>query len=506
MQPQSLRKSSRWVFAGTVLSRPIQMVSIVVLARMLGPDGFGVVALVTSTAITLYAIVNVGLAEASNKYVAEFYSEDPLGAARYSSTIVTIVLGLSVICFIALWFLRRHWAYSVFPWTTPQTTIALCLVLAWLNLLFALLSSLLSAVQLFREVTLLAIAQSALLLICVAFLGPTGVNGAVVAYVCAAALPILFAVKVLWSFDARLLGFPSFSKLADLKRIFHFSMPIWLGALTLNPALTFTYAYLARQSGGSHELGLFNTANGLRMLMVILPGVLMVVVTPALIQRGGQYGNTDSYDELLNKAVSVVLFLTLPLLVPVLLLSDLIFVVYGRAFSESSRLFIPLVAAAAVAALGTPLLSVLVAKNKTWWSFGFGIAKSVVLVVLALWWVPRFLSMGLSLSVMISEMLFYFVALEYCIRISAAPRSMRWPFYGCSVVIGILVALAMSLPQVTRAIMVVPLTYVVAAALIRIYPLLGQWLAELAPPRLRDPALWLIRVITARNLWPARSR
>src|ERR1044072_1669819 len=140
MQPQSLRKSSRWVFAGTVLSRPVQMVSIVVLARMRGPECFGVYALATSTAITLYAIVNLGLAEASNKYVAEFYSEDSLGAARYSSTIVTIVLGMSLVCFVALWFLRRYWAYSVFPWTTPQTTIGLCLVLAWLNLLFALLS------------------------------------------------------------------------------------------------------------------------------------------------------------------------------------------------------------------------------------------------------------------------------------------------------------------------------------------------------------------------------
>src|SRR6266480_1329006 len=106
MPQQTIAKSSRWVLAGTVLSKPVQLVTIILLARMLGPEGFGIVALTTSTAITLYGVVNLGLTEASNKFVAEFYSGDPSKAVRYSSTIATIGLSASIVCFVALWFVK----------------------------------------------------------------------------------------------------------------------------------------------------------------------------------------------------------------------------------------------------------------------------------------------------------------------------------------------------------------------------------------------------------------
>lgn len=497
---QTIATSSRWVLAGTILSKPVQLFTVVMFARMLGAERFGLVGLVTTTAITLYGIVNLGLAEAANKFVAEYYLGDTEKAARYCSTIVMIVTVLSMILFAIMWLTRAHWSVRLFPPETPSLTIALCLCLAWLNLVFAVLIGVISAIKLFREVTILNMLQIVMLAIAGGLLARASANGALLAYVLSFAFSAIVAIKVIWGFDSRLLYFRAVINRADLKSIFHFSSPIWLAALTLNPAITFTYFFLAAQYGGSHELGLFSTANGLRMLVVILPGVIMGVVSPSLIQRGGQHGDSLMYEELLNKSFLAVVFLTLPLVIPLMLLSEIIFRIYGPEFHESARLFIPLVAAAAIAAVGTPLMAVLITKSKTWWSLAFGLAKSVVLIALTIWLVPQFLSMGLTWAVAISEIFFYVVALEFCIAVGAVPKSIRVLVYGSSAAIAFLVIVALVAPQMVRAILAIPLTYLTAALLVRVNPSLADWLADLAPTALRGYVRRLIRLFTAKGL------
>jgi len=497
---QTIAKSSRWVLAGTILSKPVQMVTVVMFARMLGPERFGLVGLVTSTAITLYGIVNLGLAEATNKFVAEYYVGDTEKAARYCSTIVMIVTVLSLLLFAAMWLTRAHWSERIFPPDTPSLTIAFCLCLAWLNLVFAVLIGVISAIKLFREVTILNMFQIVMLAIAGGLLARASANGALLAYILSFAFAAIVAIKFIWSFDSRLLYFRGTCSRSDLKSIFHFSSPIWLAALTLNPATTFTYFFLAAQYGGSHELGLFSTANGLRMIMVILPGVIMVVISPSLIERGGQHGDSLLYEELLNKSFLAVVFLTLPLVIPLMLLSDIIFRIYGPEFHDSAKLFIPLVAAAAIAAVGTPLMAVLITKSKTWWSLAFGLAKSVVLIALTIWLVPQFLSMGLTWAVAISEIFFYVVALEFCIAIGAVPSSIRVMVYGSGAAIAFLLIVALFAPQMVRAILTIPLTFITAAFLVRVNPSLAEWLADLAPVALRGYVRRLIWLSTAKGL------
>jgi len=486
--------------AGTILSKPVQLFTIVMFARILGPERFGLVGLATSSAITLYGIANLGLAEAANKFVAEYYTGDTEKAARYSSTIIALVVSLSLVLFAVLWLSRARWSERMFPAGTPSLTIALCLCLAWLNLVFAVLIGVISAVKLFREVTILNILQIVMLAVVGGVLARGSANGALLAYIVSFAVAVIVAAGILWAFDSRLIRIHGLFTRADLRNVFHFASPIWLAALTLNPAITFAYAFLATQNGGSHELGVFNTANGLRLLMVILPGVLMVVVSPSLIQRGGEFGDPLAYEELLNKSFLAIVFLTLPLVIPLLLLSDFIFRIYGSEFHDSARLFILLVTAAAVAAVGTPLMSVLIAKSKTWWSLGFGISKSAVLIGLTIWLVPRFLAAGLSWGIAISEIFFYVVALEFCIAIRAVPKSVRTIVYGSAVAISLLAVVALVTPQTVRVIITIPLSYITAAFLVRRNPSLADWLTDLAPVSLRAYARRLIGLFTARGM------
>src|ERR1051325_5434361 len=97
----------------------------------------------------------------------------------------------------------------------------------------------------------------------------------------------------------------------------------------------------------------------------------------------------------------------MPLLVLFSFTGDFVFMVYGRAFGDAYRLFAPLAGSAAIGGVGSPLIVVLNAKNRTWWSLAFGVVKSGILLLLTLWWVPAHLSVGLAWAFVVSETCFY---------------------------------------------------------------------------------------------------
>jgi O-antigen/teichoic acid export membrane protein len=274
-----------------------------------------------------------------------------------------------------------------------------------------------------------------------------------------------------------------------------FSIPIWISSLSLAPVATLTLVILARAPGGEYQLGLFNTANGLRMLIVILPSVIATVVAPALIQEGGAKGNEEAFGSLLNKSFSALALTVIPLLILCLFLSDLLLSIYGKAYAGSFRLFMPLVAAAGVGALGAPLVTVMMAKNKTWWSLFFGLVKSLFLLLLCWLWVPTHLAMGLAWAFTISEVFFYLVTLEFCIRSGTLSTSIRSEFYSSTIAIGVLLMFALWLPDVVRWLSAIPLTAAVVIFILRTHRDLAKTLPNMVPTILQPSAQHLLSLI-----------
>src|SRR5437660_11534687 len=115
MTRPSITKSGRWVFAGTLLSKPVQLFTNVILARLLGPENYGVMGLATSMAVTLALIASFGLGDALTKFVAEHYQRDEERGVRYSSVILWSALVFSSVLFVTLWASQDRWRSLVFP-------------------------------------------------------------------------------------------------------------------------------------------------------------------------------------------------------------------------------------------------------------------------------------------------------------------------------------------------------------------------------------------------------
>ncbi len=495
-QTASISHSSRWVLAGTVLSKPIQLFTAVLIARFLGPAGFGLFGLATSMAVTLAMIAALGLGDASYKYVAEYHRTEPKKALEFAAVITWSATIVGMAMFVTLWVGQGAWRSWVFPAGTSRTIVGLCLCLALTNLVFSLLSGVLAGLQHFREFAILNVLQAAASGGFALVLSFYGSEGALLAYVLGSTVCLVWGTIKLWHItNGAIFLWPGLKAFSRLKSILTFSAPIWIGAFALTPVVTFTLAFLARQPNGQYQLGLFNTANGLRMFVAILPGIISLVITPAMIQTGGVHGDRGAYHALLRKSFSALIFLTLPLFILVLFLSDLIFVVYGKAYQDSFRLFMPLTASAAIAAIGTPLIAVMMTKDKTWWSLAFVVAKSLLLVALTLWLVPKRLAMGLAWAFFFSEISFYFVAMEFCIRVNVVPGFIRSSFYSACAVIGTLLLTGLWLPNSARWALAVPLSGFALIYLLRSHSEMANWLASLAPVSLRPRTQKLLALI-----------
>jgi O-antigen/teichoic acid export membrane protein len=493
----SITKSSKWVLAGTVSSRTIQLFTNILVARLLGPASFGLVGLASSLALTVSMFAALGFGEAINKYLAEFYLRDSRKGSRFASVIIWTALPFTGACLLGLWLMRGIWAGWVFPPSTSTNIIGLCLFLTLGNLLFALLSGVFSGLQRFREFTILGLLQAAavaLFAICLVFYGP---EGAVTAYACGTFVSVLWGFVTVWRFAPAILKWPGLAAFKDLQTILNFSLPIWIGTFAFAPFVTFTFAFLAQQDNGPYQLGIFNTANGLRMLVGLVPGAIASVISPAIMQAGGTHGDPHAYDRLIDKSFSALIFITLTLFIPAIFLSDLIFTLYGRFYRQAFLLFIPLTASAAIGAIGALLPIVMLAKNKTWWAFVFGFIKSALMAALTVLLVPRFFATGLTWAVMTSEVAIYIMVLEFCILIHALPQKLRLAFYTSSASVLALMTSAIFLPKAIRWSLALPLTAAFVIYYVRVHSEMTVWLTSLVPGPLKPRAQRILGFIAA---------
>lgn len=159
-QRPGISSSTRWVLLGTVASKPLQLATNVMLARILGPASFGYLNIANATAMTLGGIAGFGLGEAASRFIAENFRRDRTTAIGFAALIIWLALAAGIAVFGAAWLLRDFWAARVFLGAAGEEVLALCLLLGLLNLLFSLSVNVFTGLQKFREVTALSVAAS----------------------------------------------------------------------------------------------------------------------------------------------------------------------------------------------------------------------------------------------------------------------------------------------------------------------------------------------------------
>jgi O-antigen/teichoic acid export membrane protein len=376
-----LAKGTFWGLAGAGVSRGLALLASILVARMLGREGFGELGIIQGSVAMFGTFAGFGLGLTATKYVAEFREADPARAGR--------IVGLS----------------SVFSWVTGGVvTLVLVLLAPWLAartlnaphlagplMLSAPLLALgawagaqtgvLTGVEAFRRLARLSLAVGLLnfpLMVGGVLLGR--LPGAICGMVASALVGCLLNRRAL-RIETRGAGVPVIYAgcAREWPVLWKFSLPTLLAGIMVGPVVWACNALLVNRPGGYSEMGIFNAANQWRAAIVFLPGTLGTVLLPVLAnlhgaQDAARYRKALSYNVALNAGISLAIAGGVALLAGPIMRS------YGAEFAHGTTALILLAVAAVLSATLSGIGQAIVSSGNMWWGFALNAIWGVVLL------------------------------------------------------------------------------------------------------------------------------
>lgn len=416
-----LARGAFWSLSGALISKALVLASNVLVARMLGTEGFGKFGIIQSTIGMFGIFAGFGLGLTATKYVAEFRLRDPAKAGRILALSNLVALSSGAAMALAM--------VVAAPWLAARTLAApeltrLLQISAALLLLSALNGAQTGALAGFEAFK--SIARVNFIAGTASF--PIMVGGVYVAGLTGAAWALVASMGVNWLLshiairaEARKARVPLIYR--DCSReagiLVSFSLPAVLSGLMVGPIKWGCSALLVNQPGGYAEMGIYSAAFIFHPILLFLGNT---VGTPLLSMVSNVKSGTDDNLGRLN----MLLTWGLSLIPSVVLLSfpEIAEVAFGDQFALDSfrHTFVLIVLFTCVVIYKQGLARVLAAHNLLWW----GLLSNIVWggsAVAGAFFLVRMGAVGLALAFAIAYMLNTIVFIPLYTGKGLVPRS-----------------------------------------------------------------------------------
>lgn len=355
-----------WSVVGTVGARGITLVSSIVVARLLGPVGFGEFSAVQSTVGVVLVVAGLGLGITATKYVAELRQVDPARTARMIALCGTVALVAGGLIALLLVGLAPTIAARVLaaPQLAPALRVSALIVI--FGTLVSMQAGALAGFEAFDTIARirLAIAPPGVVVIILAtYFG--GVTGAIAG---------LGAVQLLnWVVNRRALAVRSHGlgrlrfvwPTADERRaLYTYSAPSVLNSLVIAITNWVAVAALVNSKGGYAQMGIFGAANQWLLALLVLPTIIGQVIFPHAT-RVLKEGYKPAL-RLLRHATLASAAVSIPIVLVGCVLSPVLMRAYGAGFHDSSATLVVVLVTAGLMAVQTPAIYIVSAAGSMW--------------------------------------------------------------------------------------------------------------------------------------------
>ncbi|HXP60594.1 MAG TPA: oligosaccharide flippase family protein [Dongiaceae bacterium] len=328
-----LARGAFWSLAGAAITRCLALAGSVLVARILGKEGFGELGIIQSTTGMFGVFAGFGLGLTSTKYVAEFRAKDPPKAGRIMALSAVVAWMTGAVAAAALWvvapWLAEHSLAA--PHLAPGLRISCLMVL--LGAVNGAQMGALVGFESFKAVAgvnLLTGLASVPLPAFGAWIW--GLDGAVWGLVGSMALNAVLNNLALRtaSARARVPMFPPRWR-GEWEVVWRFNAASLLSSGVSWPAQWLCGAIVVNQPDGYAQMGIYNVAAQWRTGICTIPAAVLGIVLPVL---SGLHGDGDRrtfakvvrYHAALNGAIAALLAAPVAMLAPVILSA------YGAAF------------------------------------------------------------------------------------------------------------------------------------------------------------------------------
>ena len=336
-------RDSFTLFVGDFSSAALLAVSSIVVARLLGPEDYGVYSISFVAPALLISLVGLGLDAAAIRFPAKYIAE---GRGRIASKFIGMVLAFrltsglaaSLICLLLSDFMAG--ALLDRPGIAPYVRLLSILIL--FETLFSLLYSLFVGLNSSRYASILKVLMASfkgIVTPLLVFLG-FGVYGALIGHVIGYVVPSIVGLLMLYSHHYRRLnpspGMVGFSGDRDgsgcFLEIVRFSMPLY-GSSLLTLLLGNYQAILLARFSSDAEVGFFRAAVNISTILTVVTSPILTALFPAF-SKLDSHGLREKIEEFLNLSVRYSSLIVVPLAALIASTSNhLVDVVYGARYA-----------------------------------------------------------------------------------------------------------------------------------------------------------------------------
>lgn len=378
-----------WSILSAVASSGMNLLAMMVLARMLGKESYGQLAVIQSTLAMAAVFAGIGLSTTATRYVAELRQVAParLGNLLYQLQRITAYVAAALTLFIVLF--SSNLASDVLG----KGSIGHLLAFAVISVFFVSLDSLYKGILLgLEETKAFAIASSIGSLLA----APTMIIGGIVygltGVACAISVGALlqFAISRYLTckrLQAHQVSIRKNADSAEWQALKDFALPSFLAGLLYPFVYWISNVMLVRTPHGFAEMALLGIAMQWFNAIMFLPNYAGRIVLPILTSIHVEKKNLDIVS-VIKLGVIANLLMTIPVSLGVGLLSKMIMTTYGSGFIEGWPVLV-LAALVAVIVVGiAPVGQYLAAVNRMWVGLMMNFAWAIVFLLSTVMLVP----------------------------------------------------------------------------------------------------------------------
>jgi O-antigen/teichoic acid export membrane protein len=424
-----LARGAFWSLIGGIASRALTMGSSIIVARLLGKEGYGEIGMVQSTIGMLGVFAGFGLGATATKYIAEFRTKDPARAASIVNLTILISLitgGLMAIMCLGM----SGWlAEKTLNRVDLSSLLAAGALLLFVSIPGGVLLAALAGFEAFREIARINIWQGvAAPLITVPLVFLFGTDGAVASMTINAGIGLYLCVIAMRR------EYPEFGISCRFDRtawnewpvLLKFALPSMLSGLMVVPVIWVTNTILANQPGGYGELGLFNAANQWRMLVIFLPGLLTSAMLPVLSETHGREDQTDFVRAVILN-LRITWAIALPLTVLVITMNESLAALFGKQFKGTAPIISVLMISVFLNVVNGAVGTALAGSGKMWTGTFMNFGWAFIMVGSSVILVPRLGGLGLAVAYLISYLAHTIWVMAYVeLRLARFSISKQW--------------------------------------------------------------------------------
>lgn len=406
-----LAKGTFWSAAGAITSRGLNLLAMIIVARLLGKSVFGELGMVRSTVGMFGLLAGFALGLTATKHVAEFREKDPKRAGRIIglSWVVTAITSgaMAIVLLVCGPWLARHTIDA--PHLAPMLLIGAAIV--FLNALNGAQMGALSGFEAFRTIAKInfyvGVASFPILAVGAWMAGLTGA-------VCALAVNL----GIHWLLnhlalrkEARRFGIPLRIRgcSRELPILWSFSMPVVISGIVIAPVMWGCKSIIANQPGGYAALGSFAVAESWRLIPLFFCTMIARVNLPIMAQLYSE-GKMGPFRKMLLAQFYLVGVIATAGALVVLIFSKPIMASYGPDFKSDFLVLNLLILSTVPMQLTTVVGTVNRCIGRIWWNVLFnGVWGCTYL--LATYILVGLGALGLALAILIAYSLQFLVAM-----------------------------------------------------------------------------------------------